>query len=225
MGKPLPKIVSSIRNPILAHAPTDDSRLEPEYIEDMVLDVRATLIKEFYTSNYYLDDSFFQVYDGIEIQSEKVTVPAGVQDDFPELFAKIPALQSHVGFKNIRYFGSIDGRYNFTRKSMSGFISTEGLLFTMNEPVYTVSGTKVQLKNLPNLGMKYGRLIAVFYDPRLIPGFNEDEDFPVSDGMIHKLEIICKKNIMSSMGIPPDIINDAQDVIIDTTKKNDRRSN
>lgn len=218
MGKSLAKIVSSIRTPVLAHAPTDDARVEPELIEDMVLDVRASLITDYFNSRYYLDDAFYQVHDGIEILNQKVQIAAGIQDDHPEIYCKIPELQSHVGFKNIRYFGSIDGRHNFERKSMSGFMSADGRLFSMNEPVYTVNGNKIDLKNLPSLGMRYGRLIAVFYDPRQVYGFDHDEDFPIADSMIHRLEIACKKDLMSTLGIPPDVLNDAQDIVINTNQ-------
>ena len=216
MGKSLKKIVSSIRGPVLALAPTDDSRLEPEMVEDMVLDVRATLITEFFNSRYYLEDAFFQIYNGLNIESEKLTIAPGIQEDFPEIFCEIPELHSAVGFKNIRYFGSTDGRHNFERTSIAGFISSDGKLFTMNEPVYTINSNRVLIKNLPSLGMTKGRMIAVWYDPRQVPGYDEDKSFPVSDSMIHKLELICKKNLMSTLGIPPDRLNDAQDVVINT---------
>lgn len=219
MGKSLAKIVSSIRTPVLAHAPTDDARLEPEFIEDMILDVRASLVTDYFNGRHYLDDAFFQVHDGVEIFSQKVQIAAGIQDDHPEIYCKIPELQSHVGFKNIRYFGSIDGRHNFERKSISGFMSADGRLFTMNDPVYMVNGNKVTLKNLPSLGMRYGRLIAVFYDPREVYGFDRTADFPVPDSMIHRLEIACKKDLMSTLGIPPDVFNDAQDLTIQTSKE------
>lgn len=213
MGKPLVKIVSTIRNQMLAHAPTDDSRLEPELIEDMVLDVRSSLIREFFRGTQYLEDSFYQIYDGIEIRSQKIELAAGVREEFPELYCEIPVIQAEVGYKNIRYFGTTDGRHNFTRVSMTGFISSDGRLFTSEDPIYTVNGTRIQLKNLPNLGMKYGRLIAVFYDPRKVPNFDREIDFPAPDSMIHKIELVCIKQLASTLGLSPDIVNDAQDVV------------
>lgn len=212
MGKPLVKIVSTIRSQLTAHAPTDDSRLEPELIEDMVLDIRSMLIRDHYKGNQYLEDSFFQIYDGIEIQTSRFTIGA-VQEKYPELYSEIPALQSEVGFKNIRYFGTVDGRLNFTRVSMTGFISSDGRLFTAEEPVYVVNGTRIHMKNLPNLGMRYGKLIAVFYDPRRVPNFDAEVDFPAPDSMIHKIELIAVKQLASTLGIPPDILNDAADVV------------
>jgi len=212
MGKPLVKIVSTIRNQLTAHAASDDSRLEPELIEDMILDVRSLLIREYYNGKYYLEDSFFQIFDGIEIKSQKIQLTPTIADKFPEVYSEVPTLQSEVGHKNIRYFGTIDGRQNFSRVSMSGFISSDGRLFTAEEPIYTVNGNRFLMKNLPNLGMRYGKLIAVFYDPRKVPNFNPEVDFPVSDSMVHKLELICVKQLMSTMGIPQELLNDAQDI-------------
>ncbi len=214
MGKPLDKIVATIKSQLTGHLTTDDSRLEGELIEDMVLDVRASLIVEYYRSKRFLEDSFFQINDAVLIESEKVTPVAGISEENPDIFAKVPALQSNVGYSNIRYFGTFDGRNGFARLSISGFNATDGKLFTRNDSYYTVSGTKFLIKNMPNLGIKYLRLIAVSYDPREVPNYDPTKDFPLPGGMIHKAELICIKQLMSTLGLPADVINDAQDVLI-----------
>lgn len=214
MGKPLDKIVSTIRNQLTGHLPTDDTRLEGELIEDMILDVRAIVIRDFYKSNYFLEDSFFQIHNAVEVKSINVSPVEGLEEENPELYSDVPVILSGVGFANVRYFGTIDNRNSFARLSTSGFNVTEGKLFTRNGPYYTISGNKITLKNLPNLGIKYLRMIAIFYDPRKVYGFNPLLDFPVPDSMIHKVELITIRQLSSTLGIPPDIINDAQDVIV-----------
>ena len=219
MGKSLDKIVSTIKNQLLGQAPADDARLEGEFIEDQVLDVRSTLIDESFRSKRYLDDEFYQHYDGLLIETIKQPMPSGIQDEFPEVFSKTPALISGVGFHNIKYLGTQDGRSNFSRMSIAGFISTDGRQFTSEETFYTINGQKVLYKNLPNLGMTYAKMIACVYDPREVPGFDRTEDFPVASALIHKLELIVLKQMISILGIPPDIVNDAQDVMVSTEKK------
>lgn len=219
MGKPLDKIVSTIKNQLTGHLATDDTRLEGELIEDMVLDVRASLIKDFYKSNYFLEDSLFQIHNGVLVESTKVSSASGISEDNPELYAKIPVVQSGVGYANIRYFGTFDNRNSFARLSISGFNATNGKLFTRNDPYYTVTGTRALIKNLPNLGIRYLRMIAVMYDPRKVLGYDSAEDFPIPDSMIHKVELVSIKQLMATLGIPPDVFNDAQDVVIQDSKK------
>ena len=219
MGKSLDKIVYTIKNQLTGHAPADDSRLGGEFIEDQILDVRSILIKDSFIADRYLNDDYFQHYDGLLIETVKQEMPSGISDEYPELFSVLPALVTGVGFSNIKYLGTQDGRHSFTRLSMSGFISTDGRQFTSEESFYTVNGAKAQYKNLPNLGMTYAKMIAVVYDPRVVPNFDRTLEFPVPAGMIHKLELIVLKQMLSTLGIPPDVLNDAQDVMVNDKKK------
>jgi len=212
MGKSLKKIVFTIRNQFSSFAITDDSRLKKELVEDMVLDVRALLAKEVFTSNKFLGDEWYQTCEGIEIVSKKPEMPNGVIEEHPDIYSALPQLQSDIGFKNIRYLGTVDGRNNFTRLSYAGFISSNGRLVTDNDPFYTVSGHMVMYKNLPNIGQKYIKLIGVLYDPREALNFNEDQDFPMPDAQVHKCELIVIKQLASTLGVQPDIVNDAADV-------------
>jgi hypothetical protein len=212
MGKSLKRMVFTIRNQFSSFVVTDDSRLKKELVEDMVLDVRALLAKEVFTANKSLGDEWYQDYTGIEVLSKKPEMPNGVKEEHPDIYSNLPVLQSDIGFRNIRYLGTVDGRKNFTRVSYSGFLSTNGRLVTSNEPFYTVTGHTVIYKNLPNIGIKYVRLIGVLYDPREAINFDEEKDFPMPDAQSHKCELIVIKQLSSTLGVQPDIVNDAADV-------------
>jgi hypothetical protein len=205
-------MVFTIRNQFSAFVITDDSRLKKELVEDMVLDVRALLAKEVFTASKFLGDEWYQTCEGIEVLSKKPVMPNGVIEEHPELYSVLPALQSDIGFRNIRYLGTVDGRNNFTRLSFSGFICSGGRLVTDNEPFYTITTNTAMYKNLPNIGQKYIRLIGVLHDPREALNFTEDSDFPMPNAQTHKCELIVIKQLASTLGVQPDIINDAADV-------------
>lgn len=212
MGKSLKRIVFTVRNELQGFVESDDARLKKEIIEDMILDIRALLAKDVFTSDKFLGDEWYQICDGIEIKSKKSVMPSGFSETHPDIYSYVPALQSDVKWQNIKYLGSVDGKVNYTRLSYSGFLSTDGRMVTSDDPFYTVSGSKILYKNLPNIGQKYVRMIAVIYDPRNAQDFNDTLDFPMPDGQIHKAELICIKQLAAGLNVVVDNKNDANDV-------------
>lgn len=206
MGKSLIKITDSILEALTNYNVTDDFRIDADLIKQKVLDFRASIIYDELRAGA-VDDSYYQRYVvGLsECVSDQITIgnhtfdlkPSYRQVIFPSLIAG-----------KISYFGSADFKIRFTRRSLLQFLTSEGSRYTGGSPMFTVIGNTAFVKNLPSAGNKVFMMVGIFLDPRDVD-LDEESDFPVPDAS--KLELLVKRDILSTYQINLDVLNNTKD--------------
>jgi len=211
MNKTLWQIRDSIMEALHSYEITDDRVIEPELVEDKIIDLRSTLIKEEALSGP-IDQGYYQIIENLEVlyndNSIRISPSITIRQTKKIGTVDLPGLNTRIGQKAILYFGLPDLSYNFDYKTLLGVISNNSAQFTKDRYVFTVVGTQALVRNYGLEGKRYVTVIAILEDPRKAPGYVfETSDFPVSDPQ--KLELLVIKHFMSTMGFGPDKLNDA----------------
>jgi hypothetical protein len=85
--------------------------------------------------------------------------------------------------------------------------------WTGNKPYYTIVGTEFKVGNIPTTGLKYVCLIGILSNP--LDGkcytATENDPYPVPNHIVHELELIAIKQLMSTLNVPPDVKNNSQE--------------
>jgi len=114
-----------------------------------------------------------------------------------------------LGYNGVKYFGTTDKKTPFRRVSYPGYLYSDHESYTSKAPSYTLLDTKAFLKNLPTDTLKFICIIGIFENPR---GHCKPEDaFPIARHLVHKLELIAVKQLVSTISIGPDEYNNAKD--------------
>jgi len=191
---------------------TDDSLLDPEFIEDQMDIMRASLIREDF-DNKKMSDEYYQIVDCLEVQCESASECTidGITIESNEKFyyVNLPTLVTKIEWKNIKYLGTdkFGTRNNFVRKTLSGYIASAGNRYTGHNPLYTVVGEQAVLKNLPSLSPKFLTMVAILNDPLTACNYDAEDDYPVPS--VNKLQLLVLKQVLSAYGLTRDHINDA----------------
>ena len=211
MNKTLWQIRDSIMEALHSYEITDDRVIDPELVEDKIIDLRSSLINEEHKAGP-LDLGYYQIIENLEVIYGINTIPVSagvtVSQTRPLGVVSIPGLDTRIGRKGVLYFGVPDMSMNFDNKTLLGLISNDSSQYTKKRYCYSIIGEKVYVKNYGQEGKRFVTVVAVFADPRKIPGFDlETSDFPVSDPQ--KLELLVIKHFLTTLGFPPDKMNDA----------------
>ena len=201
----------SIMEALHSYEITDDRVMEGEIVEDKIVDIRNSLIAD-ESNQGMLDNGYFQILENLEvvIHQNHLQLPGNIVVMHPTQMGEvtIPSLYTRIGRKAIKYFGLPDFTKDFDYKEMTGFLSNRYAFFTSKNPIYTLANQIVLVRNYGLEGRRYVSAIAIIEDPRKVPGYVfETSPFPVADPQ--KLELLTIKHFMSTLGFPPDKINDA----------------
>ncbi len=208
MAKTLAEIGYSIRNQIKGYFSTDDERISIEFIYAKAWDIRSMLIKEEYRKFRQLNDQDYISECCLEVCCDE-TVCEGEDSLAKDHYVNIPTLESALGYNGVKYFGTTDKKTPFRRVNYPGYLYSDYESYTKNVPTYTLVDTKAFLKNLPTDTLKFICIIGIFENPR---GHCDPEDaFPIARHLVHKLELIAVKQLMSTIVIGPDEVNNARD--------------
>lgn len=214
MAKTLKQIIDSVKIDLQVFS--DDHKLAnlDDFIADKIHGLRKTLIRDFYNSNKYVDDSFYQFQNCIEVTCEKKSCTIGnvtVTTPFVVWKAELPKLMTGVAWSNIRYLGLMDYSKNFSRVSFDQFRETSGL-WTENEPQFTLVESTILLKNVAETTKLLGAVLLLD-TPLDSCAFKVSTDpYPVPSE--YHLELLVKKDLLSTWNIPYDEVNDARGTII-----------
>lgn len=205
----LREIRASIRNQLVGQVPKDDVRFRNAFIDKVVRDKRSLLIREAAKAGLGVDPRYYQDLACLEVKDDRLICegePVGV--DIPS--AEIPATEGFHG--SISYLGTSDLKTPFHYRSISSFLFALPNRRCRTEPIYTVLNGKVWFRFLdPALAMV--RMVAVLEDPKenkCVLDF-EKQDYPVPNSIVHTLEVLCLKQLLSTANIPQDQRNDAKD--------------
>jgi hypothetical protein len=223
MGRPRYKMRDSIILMLSGLELTDDSVLDPEFVDDQLDIMRQTLIREAADAKKTLDD-FYQLYPCLEVQCESASECEiqGIefQSETKVLYVQLPDLIKDVGWSSIKYLGfepmgPTDG---FARKTFSGFIGQAGSRYTAQNKIYTVIGDRAFIKNIPeDTRLLFG--IFLLSSPVEACDYNEETNYPVPSE--YKLEMLTIKHILAGLGMPRDKLNDAMEVAFKNKEQND----
>lgn len=208
----LAEIGFSIRNQVKGFFSVDDERIDIEFVYKKIRDVRSLLIRNQLREQRMLDPALYQEICCLEIKCRQTTCN-GIKSGADEYYVELPKIENGVGFCAIKYLGTIDKLNAFNHKNYQGYLYGQSSPYTGDKPYYTIVGSEALIKNLPTTGGKYLCLIAILEDP-LNGGCymaNENDPYPVSNVMVHELELIVIKQLMSVLNVQPDLKNDATD--------------
>lgn len=208
----LAEIRHSIIDQVSGRFPTDDSRLRFLFIEKLMSDKRALLLAEQMKGSLSLDVAWMTVVDCLDVQCGPVSC-AGYVTELKEHYVMLPAIMT--GRRAIQYFGTPAGQA-FENVSMLSFSSGSNTLLGKAQPVYTIVDGRAIIKNIP-YGLKKIRIVAILKDPHkdengidCLPAA-ENREYPIPAELVHKLELLCIKQLLSTLPIAPDDTNDGAD--------------
>lgn len=204
MGKSLNKIVEGLL--IDFKQVTDESYLHNKraYLIDKIIDINNSLIRESFRNGVMIDQSFYRKTDCTEVTVEnKTCVINGITfTSKVDLFtATINKLLPGIGSNGLLYVGSDELDGGFAIKSLSGFIASDGNVYTGSKPLCTVLGEQLLLKNIP-IGTQRLTLVGIWENVTELSNFDDDDDFPTPSG--YKLQMLVKKDLSVTWGIPLD---------------------
>jgi len=208
----LAEIGFSIRNQVKGFFQSDDERIDIELIYKMVRQIRSVLIRERYKETQTVDDQMYQRICCIEVQCRNIQCN-GVDSGVIEYYAEIPSLESLGGIE-IKYVGTADMLHEFKYRNWSAKLYGDYSPWTGNKPFYTQYDSQMILGNMPTKGMKYICMIVLLDDPIGTGCYllTENDQYPISGNMIHQLELIAIKQLMSSLKEIPDMKNNASEI-------------
>lgn len=199
---------NSIRNQVVGQVPTDDTRLRDRFIDYLIRTIRSQMASEDSARGTGIDQAFYQTIDCLEIKCGTVKCAGRTIEDTS--YVEIPVVTS--GRDGIAFLGSVDG-IGFSRRSLTAFIygpaSNRG---GVKKPFFTVMVDRILLKNVPG-SMKLVRMQAVLEDPMTkscLP-LTQNDAYPIPDNRVHQLELLCIKQLLATLPITADQVNDAQD--------------
>lgn len=205
----LAEIRFSIRNQLVGLVANDDSRLRYAFIDKIIRDKRSKLIQSAANRGLGVDSMYYQQIDCLEIKCDEVKC-AGVSLGVKYDHVTIPVVESFRG--SIAWLGTLDGKVQFGELSLSGFLNIQKNRFGKGKPCFTVIGTTALIKYAPS-GLSRLQMHAVLEDPLrdLCKITNVDSPYPVPNSAVHDIEVMCLKQLMSTLSIPADMTNDAED--------------
>lgn len=206
MAKTVDQIAFSIRDSIANYYPVAEDRLDIEFIYKKMDEVRAVLIKDLWKEKKYLDPQNYSFEKCLDIKriDRGCNIQACIGAD---IYVDIPPVISYLNSHAISYFGTIDRLHPFVETNISGLMVSEYNLFTKQITRYMRIGNQVFINKLPTPNMQKVSMIAVFERPVEI--CNGGDIYPIPEEMIYQMELMIKKDIMSTMNIPPDTKNNA----------------
>ena len=190
---------------------TDDNELTLTIIEENMLSMNQTLLREAYnnkriTQSMYVMDNFVEVEKmDHRIYAEGVTIKA----DGRFCVARMHELVAGVGNMDLNYFGSTDLSNNYSRKSFRNLANgSGGTLWTLHKPSYGIVQNVAYIEAQKLLGAKYVTAIGLWNDPREASEYDDNADFPTPSE--YRLQLLTIQHLFTGKNVPPDLISDAQ---------------
>lgn len=171
-----------------------------EYFADQCDIMRMTLIREYFNSYKYVEQSFYQELpcddSMITCHSVECTINGVTFETDTDIWEiEIPNLVSGVGPLNIKSITDKKKTFVFTRVGYEDFIDYE-TEYTRPGPIFTNIGEKLYLKNLPTDGMSFVSIWALLSSPRGACGWKDTNYYPVPS--VYKLKLLVKKDFLST---------------------------
>jgi hypothetical protein len=234
------KLLTNILEKITAYFPTDDNRLDRDYIWEQCKIIRNIFIEKMYAEDKRNIEDFFarlilpvKEYDNTATivnpnydqndpnNDEELLVNPDYEPDFPTLSrVHLPNLINLQG--NIRFLGPEDRSDEYTRLSFDSFFHLQGRDFTSERTFYLPFKDRAFFNNVPANGdTEYTNLEAwlLLEDPEDDPEWNCDEHTLVPKKYQLLLEDMVSDNILKyARGGILSRLNDATDLEVGQEK-------
>jgi len=207
--KTLEEIGYSVLNQIRGHYTPTSDRIEIKLIYRKIADIRSVLLKEEYLRKKYLDPSVYAQECCLDIGCRELACGEDLSGVI-EKFVALPALEEFLGEDAIKYFGSMDKKVPFARRTVNGITFNDYNQYTSMVPFYSRIKNEAILGNIRE-GMEKICVIGVFEDVLNIckPG----DAFPLPQHLVHKLELLAIQQFTSTLNIRTDDRNDTRDEV------------
>ncbi|VVB59147.1 Uncharacterised protein [uncultured archaeon] len=214
MSKSLSEVSYSIRNQLKGWIASQNEVISIEFIYKKISDVRSLLLQQWYTDNKWIDqESYSQVC--LEIKCEPIQCydkhsKAYVDSGMKRYVVNAPFIEQFCGEQAIKYFGAPDLKHPYAKRSVSGQSFSESDAYTHHEPSFTRIGNRFILEHLPETGVKFVTLVALFED--VVEVCEPDEVFPFPSHLLHKLELLVIQQIQApAKQMKPSSVSDSTD--------------
>lgn len=207
----LKQLRSSIRGQIRGQVPSDETRYRDRFLDHEIRAVRSQLIKEFARRNVGIPNDFYQRICCLEVQCDQI-ICNGVPLPHNTPYIQLPSLEN-VPF-NPAYIGTVDGRWQFSRIPFTSFHFYTGGSFNRMQPAFALIEDKALLKLPHQLAeVKTLCLYGILEDPTedTCITLTENDPYPLPNNLVHQLEIMVLKQLMSTLSIPADTENSSAD--------------
>ena len=221
MSKTFNKIVYSLLEIATNFNVTDDVEYPVKWVEDAVISVHNSLIREAYKQGN-LGDELLQIHANELIKPFENEIKVGDIDINTKshlCYADIPELVAGIHQIPLRYVGTTNLQNSYSYRGVEDIGDTRGVVWGLPTPSYSILGDKVLLEKKALSSGKYISVIAYFRDPREASTYEENDAFPTPSE--YKLEMLGLQHIFRSKGISPDLINDAQRALQQARDKDD----
>ena len=219
----LAEIGYSIKNQVSGFVISDDSPIDIYLIYHMIRQYRSTLIKEEFLQLKRISEALYQQCHCLEIKCREIDCD-GESSGQIQNYVELPPLEQSDGYANIKYFGSVNGKDPYYRRSYQGFLYNEESEYTPHNKTFTIVGNEAILNKLPSKSAKYITMVAILEDPlkcktKKCDSLTVDDQYPIPSHMITKIEMLVTKQLNLGLGNTPDPINDATGVQFQNTQQ------
>lgn len=199
----------SILNAVNGFVTSDDQRVDIEWIYDKIWDVYAKLKNKYREKEGHLTPADYAQKCCLEIKCRE-EVCDGKKSGQKQYYVELPDIDWFGAEDPIVFFGSDNLETPATYKSINGFQNSSDETYISGKFMYTIVGSEAWVKNLPTSSMTRICMITVLEEPG--SKCSPDEKFPAPRAFLFELELLVKRDILSTWGINPDLINNANDL-------------
>ena len=217
----LEQIRASITGQALGYVPNDDRRLRKRFLDHVIRSVRSELIKDFVKNSLGIPQGYYQRICCLDVLCDEI-ICDGYKVPINTKYLSIPQLEN-IPF-NPSYLGPEDGKAPFRRIPFAQFPFYTGGSFGRKEGAFAIQNDKAFLHFPTGIHADSLCIYAILEDPteKSCITLSEKDEYPIPQNMIHKLELIALKQILSTLPIKADEVNDARDGQLDTPQQNIR---
>jgi len=188
---------------------TDDNLLSEDIIAAKMNNIRVTLLGQ----ETMLVESYYQHYPCLEVKCEKdqCTYNGITVKGKKIYYVDAPEIVGSLGRVAIKYLGDSEYKDRYSEVDITQFDKIGAMPYGTHKRYFARIGNRIFLNGLDLDVGKMLTLVAIFYDPRCVLDcfHGEDVEYPVPSE--YKLQLMTKKDVLSSYGIPSDVLNNAAD--------------
>lgn len=201
---------------------SDDNMINIELCGHIVNNCRSQIMKDWYKEKKYLDRSFYQYAEGLDMNCVKV-LTQGLWGGKNELIVDVPQLAGWMGYLAIEYFGPPGFTLNYRYVALSNIRHVNNEKYTSDSPCYAMIGARLFIRNPPDQGIKFMSMVAAFdipyvnYNNKVTAAVNDalvDYEYPFPSAQLYKLELMAYNDIIQTYK------NERQTVEINDAKDN-----
>jgi hypothetical protein len=198
MSKTLNELVYSVRGPLKGWISSQNEVISDEFLYREIADARSFLLKKWFKENKWIDFQSYAQTCCLEICCHHIQCRdkfTGQMIDSGEVQYKVtaPYIESSLGEQAIIYFGDVDMKHPYAKRSVLGGVFSRFNFYTHSVPSFSRVDNIYTIENLPDTGTKFVTLVAILED--VLPYCNPDDIFPFPNHLIYELEQLVSQRL------------------------------